>query len=125
MSRVVILDVGVEGGGATVFGRREAGGWRFWHNGSSICLDEDDNEDWKCWETEAVMDLKDALPRCWAAMCPTKVHPEFIPWFRDEYGRLTASEREHPGVRFYRRHWERVLNSADSTPLSIAQIKPW
>lgn len=44
----VVLELGVEGGGATVFRTPLAsGGWQFHVEGSSMYLDENDDEGWR------------------------------------------------------------------------------
>ena len=48
----MVLELGVEGGGATIFRTPLAsGGWQFHVDGSSIYLDENYDEDWRRWSS--------------------------------------------------------------------------
>ena len=84
---LVIACMGVEGGGATVYGHQENGEWSFWQEGSSMYLDDNDDEAWKSWATDPVADLLSALPKGWFKMHPTEIHPEFVTLLRNEYER--------------------------------------
>ena len=44
MDKVVVADIGMEGGGITIYGIRSDGAWSFWTEGTSIDLDENDHE---------------------------------------------------------------------------------
>ncbi|HEY1186231.1 MAG TPA: hypothetical protein VGE74_01180 [Gemmata sp.] len=87
MEKVVILDVGLEGGGATVYGRRDASGWVFWQDGSAM---GDDPDEWRGWTTDPVRDLFAALPEQWFLMFPLDVHPDFKAPVRAEFERRVA-----------------------------------
>jgi hypothetical protein len=48
----MVLELGVEGGGAAIFRTPLAsGGWQFHVEGSSIYLDENDDEAWRRWSS--------------------------------------------------------------------------
>lgn len=110
MEKAVIIDVGVEGGGATVYGRREDGAWVFWHEGSAM---GDDPGDWRAWSAGPTADLFALLPSAWYRWHPVEVHPEFKALIRAEFERRMAAhademseeEREHCGEV-----WERRLS---------------
>jgi hypothetical protein len=110
--RVVVAELGLEGGGATVLGFRVGGRWRFWQEGSSITLDADDGEEWQRWASEQSEDLAAVVPATWTLMFPVTVHPEFVEWFRCRYEAARAgldvgareSQARHPD-----RHWQRVF----------------
>ena len=44
--KVLVAEIAVEGGGQSVFGKRCEGGWSFWTEGTSMDLDENDDEVW-------------------------------------------------------------------------------
>ena len=44
MDKVLIADIGVEGGGTMIYGRQLQGVWSFWTEGTSMDLDENDDE---------------------------------------------------------------------------------
>jgi hypothetical protein len=69
--KLLIAKVGVEGGGHSVYGKRCNGGWSFWTEGTSMDLDENDDEVWRSWSSDRVADLDLVLPRKW---------PLFYPW---------------------------------------------
>lgn len=112
MERVVILHVGIEGGGATVYGRHEADGWVFWHEGSSMYLDHNDDDQWHGWSSEPVSELCATLPDEWYRMYPIEVHPEFKALIRAEFMRRTSGLVAEDGqpLRFFNREsWEDAL----------------
>jgi hypothetical protein len=74
-------EMGIEGGGATIYGRQQDGIWSFWQEASSIALDENDDEYCRSWEWRAVQDLSLALPDKWPKFFPIKIAPEFLDWF--------------------------------------------
>ncbi len=83
MDKVVIARMGVEGGGVTIYGRQVDGAWSFWQEGSSMDLDENDDEVWRVWSSDPVSALSAALSDKWWQMYPKEVHPEFVaqpPW---------------------------------------------
>ena len=82
MDKIIIARMGVEGGGATIFGARADGVWLFWQKGSSINFDDNDDEVWRSWSSDPVSELSAALPDRWWQMCPIKVHPEFVAQLR-------------------------------------------
>lgn len=79
----VVLELGVEGGGATVFRNAlGSGDWQFYVEGSSMYLDENDNEDWRSWRSEPVLSVEEALlsvadDGSWVFFHPVTVHPEY------------------------------------------------
>ena len=54
MDKVLIADIGVEGGGVTIFGKMSESVWSFWTEGTSMDLDENDDEVWRSWSSEPV-----------------------------------------------------------------------
>jgi hypothetical protein len=85
VEKVVIVEMGVEGGGVEVYGRLTDGVWSFWREGSSMYLDENDDEAWASWISDPVTKLSLALPDEWSVMYPIKVHPDFVAQLRNEY----------------------------------------
>lgn len=79
----LILEVGVEGGGASLYGTRTPlGDWIFFTEGSSMGLDDNDDEYWSNWTSEKVSTLEEGLKLVypdsgWVLFHPMEVHPEF------------------------------------------------
>jgi hypothetical protein len=112
MDKVIVADIGVEGGGITIYGGQSEGVWSFWTDGTSMDLDEKDNEKWHSWSSKPVSSLDLVVPKDWPMFYPSKIHPEFVPWFRDAYEKARASlpedqRRYHDNHRHWR--WSEVL----------------
>src|SRR5262249_26523413 len=79
----VVLELGVEGGGATVFRTPlGSGGWQCDVEGTSMYLDENDDEGWRSWRSEPVLSVEEALRSVaddgsWVFFYPVTVHPEY------------------------------------------------
>jgi hypothetical protein len=77
----VILDLGTEGGGSTIFGRQIAPDqWRFYVKSNSMDLDDQDNDTWQQHQSVEVGTLETAinlLGENWILLYPLKVHPAF------------------------------------------------
>ncbi len=78
MEKILVTSMGVEGGGVKVYGRHIDGVWSFWQEGSSMYLEENDDEAWRSWTSDPVPELSLALPEQWYTMYPTHVHPDFV-----------------------------------------------
>jgi hypothetical protein len=78
----LVLELGVEGGGATVFRTPlDSGGWQFHVEGNSLYLDENDDESWRSWHSQPVLSIEEALASVakdgsWFFFYPLTVHPE-------------------------------------------------
>lgn len=78
-----VLDLGVEGGSATIYRMPLAtGGWQFHVEGSSIYLDENDHEGWRYWTGEPMQTIQDAVRSVtgdgqWLFFVPHFIHPEY------------------------------------------------
>ena len=46
MDKAVIAEIGFEGGGVTIYGSQSEGIWTFWTEGSSMGMDDNDDEVW-------------------------------------------------------------------------------
>ena len=83
VERETVLELSVDGGGATIFRTRsDAGEWSFHVEGSSLYLDENDDEVWRSWSTEPVHSLEVALLEvmggdAWVFAYPFAIHPEY------------------------------------------------
>jgi hypothetical protein len=127
MEKLLVVQLGVEGGGATIYGSRKDGIWSFWRQSSSIALDEYDDESWRSWESEPVQDLSLALPNHWPMSSPINIAPEFLDWFRENYEiacsrlpkYLIVDQREHP-----HREWMWLLYGKDHADLGLAEKNP-
>jgi len=119
VEKAKIVSLGVEGGGATIYGWQVDGVWWFQQEGSSMYLNENDDEAWGSWSQPPVTDLAQALPDGWCRMTPSQMHPEFVAWFREQYeaerATLSADERTAQ-ERFTHRHWQSYLARQNDTP---------
>jgi hypothetical protein len=95
VDKVIIAQMGVEGGGITIYGSRSEGVWSFWTEGSSMELDDNDDEVWRSWTSEPVKSLDLVVPKDWPIFHPSKIHPDFVDWFRTTYDLARASMPEH------------------------------
>jgi len=80
----LVLKLGVEGGGAAIYRTSlpPSGTWQFHVEGSSMYLDENDDEDWRHWTNEPVQTIQEALRSVakdgsWVFYYPVSVHPEY------------------------------------------------
>jgi len=123
MEKVVIVGMGVEGGGETVYGRKSNGVWSFWQEGSSMYLDDNDDEAWRSWTADPVPELSLALPEEWFMMYPTEVHPDFVPQLRREYERCCGDQPSNRRAgRWKQERWQELLSGSgqDAEPGAIA-----
>jgi hypothetical protein len=111
----MVLQLGVEGGGATIFRTPLAsGGWQFHVEGSSIYLDENDDEDWRRWSSEPVLSIGEAMQSVaedgsWVMYYPMTIHPEYriAVW---ELAQATASKLPDESSGMWKRRradWQR------------------
>ena len=110
MEKVLVAELGVEGGGCSIYGRQADGSWSFWQEGSSV--DFADEEFSRSWTSEPVPDLGLALPDEWPLFYAVKIHPDFSDWFRDHYQDSRESLRpELREMQAEHQHdqWARVL----------------
>ncbi len=112
MDKILIADIGVEGGGTTIFGKKSEGVWSFWTEGTSMDLDENDDEIWRSWSIEPVRSLDLVVPRFWAITYPVEIHPDFVEWFRANYEKarktLPKDQRRYQNEHRHG-HWMQVL----------------
>lgn len=79
----MVLKIGIEGGGATIFRTLlDGGGYQFHVEGSSMYLDENDDEGWRTWANEPFQTIQGALRSIstngsWVLCFPVSVHPEY------------------------------------------------
>jgi len=86
MTKIKIANCGVEGGGCTIYGRQaDDGFWFFWHEGSSMWLDENGDDIWRPWTSAVVDDVIEAFPDGWWTMNISSVHPDFVVQLYQEY----------------------------------------
>lgn len=106
-NRVLVAKLGVEGGGITIYGTECDGAWSFWAEGSSMDLDENDDEVWRRWSSKHLPDLVLILPPDWPLHYPLAVHPRFVGWFRVAYEKTRSALS--PELRRYQedsRHYD-------------------
>lgn len=95
---IAVAELGVEGGGVIIYGRRDGDAWSFWQEGTSMCLDGNYQEDWRSWSSKPVSELVLALPENWWQMYPVRIHPDFSAEMHANYlaqvagGELSSSE---------------------------------
>jgi hypothetical protein len=93
--RILVASLGLEGGGADIYGRQTGGVWTFWLGGSTIDFDENDDETWRWWTSPPVQSLDLAVPKDWPLFSPIAIHPDFVPWFRAAYEEARQALPEH------------------------------
>ena len=112
MDKVLIAEIGVEGGGITIYGSQSNGVWSFWTEGTSMDMDENDDEVWRSWSSEPVSSLDLVVPHDWPMFHPSKIHPDFVKWFREAYERARSMLPEDQ-LRYQNNHchgrWLEVL----------------
>ncbi len=106
MDKVLIADIGIEGGGVTIFGRKPEGAWLFWTEGTSIDLDENVDEVWRSWSAAPVNDLDLVLPGDWPLFHPVQIHSDFLEWFRAAYEKARQTLPDH-ARRYHDEHRHR------------------
>ena len=77
MDTGLIAEIGMEGGGVTIFGKKSEGARLFWNEGNSIDLDENDDEIGRSWSSKPVNDIDLVLPGDWPVFCPIADPPGF------------------------------------------------
>ena len=115
MDTILIADIGVEGGGITIYGSKSEGVWSFWTEDSSIELDENDDEVWRSWSSQPVSSLDVVLSRGWPMFYPSKIHSDFVEWFLANYeeARSTLPEDQR---RYQDKHRHERWSEALSLP---------
>jgi hypothetical protein len=112
MDKVTIAEIGVEGGGVTIYGIQSQGVWTFWTEGTSMDLDENDDEIWRSWSSEPVSSLDLVLPKDWPLFHPIEVHPDFVDWFRSNYDNVRGSlpeDQRRSQEKHRHGHWMQIL----------------
>ena len=108
----IIVELGYEGGGMTVYGRSAEGVWVFWSEGSSIDLDENDDEVWREWKTEESADLDTVLSDEWIMGHPIKIHPRFRDYLKAAYKKqleVLRPELKEIHEKYMAVRWKRIL----------------
>ena len=62
MEKIIIVELGLEGAGVKIYGHQADDAWSFWQEGSSIYIDDNDEEEWRYWSSDPVSELMEALP---------------------------------------------------------------
>lgn len=77
----LILSCGLEGGGFELYAVVENSLTMFYISGSAMYLDENDEEDWRSWESEKVVGWENALQLLqqhqWLIAFPIHIHPAY------------------------------------------------
>ncbi len=77
----LIVELGAEGGGGELYRvKTETGGWVYQSGGSSMYLDDNDDESWREWTSEPSSELNEAvtmLYKQWFTLYPISIHPEY------------------------------------------------
>lgn len=79
---ILIAEIGGEGGGTRIYGRKADDAWVFWREESSWDVDEDT---WSHCCSEPVPDLDEVLPSWWMNVYPLEINLLFTSWFRERY----------------------------------------
>lgn len=104
-----------EGGAIEVFGRKEPdGSWTFIGRWMSLEFDEEGEDAVTVSGVPTSTDLAQFLPTRWAALVPSKVHPELREWFRTRYENSLAALpgwQRDSHERFLGRKWQALFES--------------
>lgn len=77
----LILSCGLEGGGFDLYALTENDVTLFYVSGISMYLDDNDDEEWRSWESEKVAGWENALQLLqqhqWWITFPTYIHPDY------------------------------------------------
>lgn len=104
LSGEVIVDLGIEGGRLTIYRVMRDGVWAFWASGTSLGLDDNDDEIWTAWRSnQTERDFASLLPQDWPAFYPLFVHPDCVPWLLKALDGLGDMKPE------IHAHWRNVL----------------
>lgn len=106
MDKVTVAELVVEGGGITIFGQEIEGRWLFWEEGSSFGLDENDEEEYRHWESERKESFEELIPKDWPGFRPVLIHPDFVSWFAERFDQAVNQMRYQPMAE---RHWRRIF----------------
>lgn len=112
----IVLKLGVEGGGATIFRTpNAAGGWQFHVEDGSIYLDGNDDEDWRYWTTEPVQTIEEALGSItgdgsWIYFGSISVHPEYRKVICEQVREIASKVQEERSETYERLRpvWQRL-----------------
>jgi hypothetical protein len=113
IDKVIVADIGVEGGGTTIYGSKSEGIWSFWTQCTSMDLDENDDEVWRSWSSQPVSSLDLVMPQDWPVYFPSKIHPDFVGWFRANYDTVRAllpEDQLRYQAKHRHSHWLKVLD---------------
>ncbi len=112
IDKILVASMGMEGGGISIYGREDGGVWSFWEEGSSIDLDENDDDVWRSWSSDPVSELDRVLPQDWPVYYPTTIHLMVLDWFRRSYedarSGLPPDQRRYQEEHRHRR-WLEIL----------------
>lgn len=75
-------------------------------------LDDNDDEAWRSWTSEPVRSLGLVVPKDWPIFHASKIHPDFVDWFRTNYDKARKSLPEHQS-QYQEKHrherWSEVI----------------
>jgi hypothetical protein len=94
--KVVIAEIGIEGGGITIYGSKTDGVWSFWTEGSSMHVDSDEDEVWRSWSSELASSLDLVMLKGWPIFYPVKIHSDCVDWIRTNYDPASMPEDQLP-----------------------------
>jgi len=113
MDKVLIAGIEVEGGGVKILGKKSESVWSFWTEGTSMDLDENHDEVWRSWSSEPVSSLDLVVPEDWPMFHPSKIHPDFLDWFRANYDKVRAmmpKDQRRVQEKYRHKRWLEVLD---------------
>ncbi|QJX01176.1 DUF6508 domain-containing protein [Frigoriglobus tundricola] len=128
----MVLQLGVEGGGATVFRKPVgAGDFEFYVDGSSMDLDENDDEVWRSWESQPYLRIEDAVRSIsndgsWVLFHPISIHPDYRTsvWeLVQETARTLPDELNHLWDDRRRTKWQHLCHEQETEGLPSITAK--
>ena len=115
MDKTLILSLGCEGAGAYIYGIRKNCTWTFWRESTCMDFDENNEEIWRSYKSEPVLDFLSALPMNWWMLYPTDPpHLDFVEKLCEEYKNCRKPINDEY-LQCLHIRWTEVLNSSENT----------
>jgi hypothetical protein len=114
----LVIRLGIEGGGNDIFRTpRPSGGWQFHVEGSSMDMDENDDEVWRYYASEPFSTIEEALRSisengAWVCYYPCEIHADYRKFFWELVQKMGTGFKGQRAASWQRRKndWRRRCN---------------